>query len=93
MITYLIIRILQTAAELYIGVIIIYVLMSWIPNKEYGWIGDIYRALGRLCDPYLQLFQRIIPPIGGMLDISPIIAIIVLQLLTSVLVRLLYGLF
>ncbi len=46
-----------------------------------GIVSDIYRALGKICDPYLNLFRRFIPPIGGMLDISPIFAIIVIQLI------------
>ena len=71
--------IILAACDLYVGVIIVYVLMSWIPNMS-GWVADVYQALGRICDPYLDLFKRIIPPIGGMIDISPILAIIVLQL-------------
>lgn len=78
------------ACDIYVGVIIIYILMSWLPNHGGGWIGDIYRALGRICDPYLNLFRRIIPPIGGMLDISPILAIIVLQLIAR-LISMLMG--
>jgi YggT family protein len=58
--------------------------MSWIPFKS-GIIADIDDILGRICDPYLNLFKKIIPPIGGMVDISPILAIIVLQLIMRVL--------
>lgn len=36
-------------------------------------------------EPYLRLFRRIIPPLGG-LDLSPILAIIVLQIVNSVVV-------
>lgn len=63
--------------DLYVGIILIYVLMSWIPNMH-GWVYNVYCALGQICDPYLDLFRRIIPPIG-MVDISPIFAILVLQ--------------
>lgn len=80
MILYYLRTILLSVCDIYVGIILIYILMSWIPNHHNGWIGDIYRALGRICDPYLNLFRRIIPPIGGMLDISPILAIIVVQL-------------
>ena len=73
--------ILLAACDIYVTLIIIYVLMSWLPNKEYGWVGSIYDALGRICDPFLDLFKRIIPPIGGMIDISPIFAIIVVQII------------
>ena len=67
--------------------IFVYVLMSWIPVKK-GWIEDIDRVLGKICDPYLNLFRKFIPPIGGMIDISPIIAIIALQFI----IRILYWL-
>lgn len=71
--------ILLAACDLYVGVIFVYVLMSWIPNMGGGLL-SFYRALGKLCDPFLDLFKRIIPPIGGMLDLSPIFAILVVQL-------------
>ena len=70
---------LLAACDLYVGVILVYVLMSWIPNMSGGLL-SFYRALGKLCDPFLDLFKRIIPPIGGMLDLSPIFAILVVQL-------------
>lgn len=71
--------ILLAACDLYVGVILVYVLMSWIPNMSGGLL-SFYRTLGKLCDPFLDLFKRIIPPIGGMLDLSPIFAILVVQL-------------
>ena len=71
--------ILLAACDLYVGVILVYVLMSWIPNMGGGLL-SFYRALGKLCDPFLDLFKRIIPPIGGMLDLSPIFALLVVQL-------------
>lgn len=76
-------------ADAYSMIIFIYVLMSWLPNTSTGVIGDIYRVLGRICDPFLNLFKRFIPPIGGVVDISPIIALLVLQLLVRFIVRIL----
>ena len=67
-----------SVANAYSMVIFVYVLMSWIP-APCGLIADVYRVLGRICDPYLNLFRRFIPPIGGMVDISPIVALLVLQ--------------
>lgn len=75
-------------ADAYIMVIFVYVLMSWFPRMD-GWIADIYTALGKLCDPYLDLFKRLIPPIGGMVDVTPIVAVLVLQFGASLLARLL----
>ena len=77
---------IYSLADVYSIVIVVYVLMSWLPTTR-GVIGDIYRVLGRICDPYLNLFRRFIPPIGGMVDVSPIVALFVLQLA----VRLILG--
>jgi YggT family protein len=62
--------------QIYWWMIIIYVLMSWVPNVRSSFIGEI---LGKLVEPYLSIFRRFIPPIGGMLDISPIVALFVLN--------------
>ncbi len=69
---------IYSVAGVYCMVIFVYVLMSWIPFSA-GIIADVYRVLGRICDPYLNLFRRFIPPIGGIVDISPVIALLVLQ--------------
>ncbi|WP_220740149.1 YggT family protein [Leuconostoc miyukkimchii] len=62
-------------AHYYEYAIIIYVLMSWLPGAQQSTIGQ---WLHRIVSPYLNLF-RIIPPIGGIIDISPIVAIIALN--------------
>ena len=75
-------------ADAYSMILFVYVLMSWLPTDR-GILADIYKVLGKICDPYLNLFKKLIPPLGGMVDITPIIALLVLQLG----VRLLIGLF
>lgn len=75
-------RTFMAAVDFYVGLIIVYILMSWLPAMP-GIVGDLYRVLGRLCDPFLDLFRRIIPPIGGSamaIDFSPVVAILVLQI-------------
>ena len=79
--------IIASLANAYTIIIFVYVLMSWLPDTTNGAIGQIYRALGTLCEPYLGLFRRFIPPIGGAIDISPIVALLVLQFV----VRLIIG--
>lgn len=74
MLTYLLIRL----ADAYSLIIFVYVMMSWLPTDR-GILADIYHVLGKVCDPYLNLFKRLIPPIGGMVDITPVIALLVLQ--------------
>lgn len=75
-------------ADVYSMVIFVYVLLSWFPTDR-GILADINNVLAKLCDPFLNLFKKLIPPLGGMVDITPIIALLVLQLGT----RLLIGLF
>ncbi len=79
---------IYSLANVYSTVIFVYILMSWIPMRSEGIIADIYRFLGKICDPYLDLFKKLIPPIGGMLDVTPIIALLVLQLGVGFILRL-----
>ena len=79
---------LVSLSNAYTIVIFIYVLMSWIPTRT-GIVGDIYRVLGKICARFLDLFKRFIPPIGGMIDISPIIAVLVLQFVVRLIVNIL----
>lgn len=76
--------ILSQLVNAYTMVIFVYVLLSWFPMKR-GLLADIDNALAKICDPFLNLFKKLIPPIGGMIDITPIIAIIVLQLIMRIL--------
>ena len=75
-------------ADVYTMILFVYVLMSWIPQKS-GIIADIDTGLGKVCDPLLDLFRRFIPPIGGMVDISPIFALLVLQFAVRLIVGIL----
>ncbi|WP_407268043.1 YggT family protein [Radiobacillus sp. PE A8.2] len=64
-----------TALRLYSFALIAYILMSWFPGARESSIGSF---LTRICEPYLEPFRKIIPPLG-MIDISPIVAILVLN--------------
>lgn len=55
------------------------VLLSWFPQAQS--IG-VLQPVFAITDPYLNLFRGIIPPIFG-LDLSPILAFVTLNLLTS----------
>ncbi|PWA13425.1 hypothetical protein DCC39_00600 [Pueribacillus theae] len=71
-----VVSLLITAINIYSWLIIIYIFMSWVPNARESGFGQM---LGRIVEPYLEPFRRIIPPLG-MIDISPIVAIIALRL-------------
>jgi YggT family protein len=88
MIGYTLARVITAICDVYSAILFIYVLMSWIPRTGGGVISDIYEGLGRICEPWLGLFRRFIPPVGN-IDFSPIIAIIVLELIVRLIVNLL----
>lgn len=63
-----------------------YILSSWLPQLRNNIIVEFLEAI---CEPYLKLFRKVIPPIG-MLDISPIAALVVLSLLQNLIITLLF---
>jgi YggT family protein len=76
----------------YIILIIVRVLLTWIPRMPYN--RTLRAAVGfveEVTDPYLNVFRRFLPPVGGgafSLDLSPILAIILLFIARAVVVGL-----
>ncbi|MGD1850203.1 MAG: YggT family protein [Cyanophyceae cyanobacterium] len=66
--------------SIYTVILIIRILLSWFPNIN--WFDPPFSILTQLTDPYLNLFRSFIPPLGG-LDLSPMAAILVLQLVSG----------
>ncbi len=58
--------------------VIIWCLLSWFPNIR--WYDEPFRTLDRVVSPILAPFKKVIPPIGN-IDISPMVAMIVLQMM------------
>jgi len=79
----------------YIVLIFINILISWLPRIPYN--RGLRAALDFVTEttnPYLNIFRRFLPPIGGRgfaLDLSPIIGIIVLFVLQGLVVGLIEG--
>jgi len=78
--------ILSLIINFYSILIFIWVVLSWFKESN-KFVRDIYRVLDPIIAPYVNLFRKLIPPMGG-LDFSPFVALIVLQLAA----RLLFGL-
>ena len=76
-----IITLLITLINAFSFLMFVWVLLSWLPEVRYT---PFYRFLDRICDPYLEIFRRIVPPING-IDISPIFGFFALQMLTNLL--------
>lgn len=65
---------------IYTLMILIRLIASWFPAARHqGWL----HWLATYTDPYLMIFRRIIPPIGGVLDLSPLLAFLGLRLLEN----------
>jgi YggT family protein len=74
----------------YIILLFVRILLSWIPRIPYNpTLSAIIKFIHEVTDPYLNLFRRILPPIGGggfALDLSPMIAIFVLFIIRAIVV-------
>ncbi|RLD99793.1 MAG: YggT family protein [Aquificota bacterium] len=79
---------LDLVLRLYIWVIIIGAIISWVNPSPYH---PVVRTINRLTEPVLGPIRRIIPPLGG-IDFSPVVAIFGIYLVQSLVVPLLYRL-
>jgi YggT family protein len=69
------IAVLKAAIWLFIVVVFAQAILSWVAPD-----GPLSGALNALTFPFLRPVRRILPPIGGTLDLSPLIVIVVAQL-------------
>jgi YggT family protein len=69
--------------------LVVYVVLGWVAmGSRSGAVYDIYRALAKICEPYLSIFRRILPPVmmgSAGIDLSPFIGLIVLQAISRLL--------
>ena len=73
----------------YYILLIIRIFLTWIPSIN--WDQQPFAWMRSVTDPLLNIFRGIIPPIGGVLDISPILAIVLLQIMQALIVGTLNG--
>jgi YggT family protein len=67
----------------YVLLIFVYVLTSWVRLPYSIWVRRMSDFLRDVCEPYLRIFRRILPPLGP-LDLSPVVAIFALFVLMRV---------
>ena len=79
---------INTICYFYGLLLLVRIFLTWIPSID--WNNQPFQAMRSVTDPYLNIFRRVIPPIG-MLDISPIVAILALNLFQALLVGFLSG--
>ena len=66
--------------QIYWALLLVRILLSWFPNID--WSNPLFSTISQLTDPYLNIFRSIIPPIGG-LDLSAILAIFAVQIVSG----------
>jgi YggT family protein len=85
----------DTLAIVYLVLIFIRILTSWIPRMPYNrYLAAVLQFISDVTDPYLNVFRRFVPMVRmgpGALDLSPILATIVLIIVSSVISRLIRG--
>jgi YggT family protein len=70
-------RFVDVFVLVYILLIFAYILTSWFRMPYSPWLNRIQRFLYDVCEPYLRIFRRFVPQIGP-LDLSPMVAVLVL---------------
>jgi uncharacterized protein YggT (Ycf19 family) len=84
---------LQRFVDVFVGVYILlifaFVLLTWVRLPYSPTLERIQRFLWDVCDPYLRLFRKVLPPLGP-IDISPIVAVFAL-IIVQQLVKALIG--
>ena len=76
---------MRVAVSGLIGLLIVYAILSWVQGRS-----PLADVIGRLCEPVLRPFRRVIPLVGG-IDLSPLAALVVLQVVMIVLGHLQAG--
>lgn len=85
----------STLAYVYLVLIFIRIIMSWIPRIPYNrFLAGFLKFVTDVTDPYLNLFRRFLPPVRlgpGALDLSPIVATFVLLIVSGIVTGLIRG--
>ena len=79
----------------YIVLIFCNILISYVPRMPYRpWLRSVLDFITDTTNPYLNLFRRLLPPIGGggfAFDLSPMLGIILLVLVQAIVPGLIEG--
>jgi YggT family protein len=85
----------STLLLVYTILIFIRILLTWIPRVPYNrFLAAAIGFVTDVVDPYLNLFRRFLPPVRigpGALDLSPIVGLVVLQIVGGLLVQVIRG--
>lgn len=83
-------KIINNIFYFYYVLIIVRIFLTWIPSIN--WYQQPFKWVREVCDAYLDIFRKIIPPAGG-LDFSPIIAIIAFNIIWGIVMSVVNSVF
>ena len=76
-------RLVDIALTVYLWLIIIRAVLSWVNPDPYN---PIVQFLYQITEPVLEPIRKLVPPLGGMIDISMLIAFFGIMILQQILV-------
>ncbi len=79
-------NLLSNLIELYTLLIFVRIILSWFPMNPGGALANVTNVLFRLTEPVLGPVRRVIPSLGPF-DISPIVVVFLLNILSNALSR------
>ena len=85
-----VIKVVSLFFQVYEFLVLVRVLLTWVHISPYH---PAIQLLYRITDPILNPIRRLVPPVGGTLDLSPVVALILLEIVQRVLISVLSGLY
>lgn len=82
------------ALAAYRNLLFVRIILSWLPISPPDWLRPVFNFLHDVTEPFLRLFRRMLPSVnlGGMgLDLSPLLAFLVIAILQGIVQNLLFG--
>ena len=83
----ILIYVINALSQILVVLVIVSVILSYFMDPYH----PIRRGVDRIVEPLLAPIRRVIPPLG-MIDITPIVLIILIQLASRIVIRILYSL-
>lgn len=69
--------------QLYVFVLLVRIVLSWFPLEPGGAMATVNGYLRAVTDPVLDPVRRLLPRVG-MLDLSPLVVLIVIQVIQAI---------
>ncbi len=79
-----IVKVIDIILNVYMWIIVARAIISWVSPNPYN---PIVNFLYQATEPVLRYARKIVPPIGGTLDLSPIIVLVAIVFLRQFLVQ------